>query len=225
MVIYSDGAGLAQMKVYADDQRVAGFTTNPSLMKSAGITNYRDFADAVLGIIGDKPVSFEVFSDDLIRMEAEAREIASWGDNVWVKIPIVNSSGASTGKVIRRLTEDGIKVNVTAVMTVLQAALVLADILQPESIISVFAGRIADTWVDPEPIVMACASLARGRASVLWASARETLNVMQADRAGAKIITLTPELIAKLHLRGRDLAKYSLETVKQFHSDGMGISF
>jgi transaldolase len=225
MVIYADGAGLAQMRVYAKDPQIAGFTTNPSLMRQAGISDYRHFADAVLGLVGHKPVSFEVLADDMDAMEAQALEIAGWGENVIVKVPIVNSKGEGTGRVIRHLTSNGVRVNVTAVMTVLQAALVLQDILEPSSIISIFAGRIADTGVDPEPIVTACAGLAKGRARILWASAREAFNVVQAERCGAEIITLMPELIAKLNLRGKDLNTYSLETARQFHSDGMGITF
>lgn len=226
LAIYCDGAGLAQMRAYADDPRVQGFTTNPSLMRSAGIEDYRSFADTVLGLVGSKPVSFEVLADDLDEMERQALEIAEWGQNVFVKIPVTTSRGQDTGPLLRRLTEAGVQVNVTAVMTALQAALAVANMTTPGGIISVFAGRIADAGVDPEGVVIACSVIARAQGQrILWASAREAFNVVQAERCGADIITLSPELIAKLDLRGRDLTAYSLETVRQFHNDGMGIAF
>jgi transaldolase len=226
MVIYADGAGIKQMQVYAKDERISGFTTNPSLMKQQGISNYRTFAAWVIDLIGDKPVSFEVLADDFDEMESQALEIAEWGKKVFVKIPVTNSRGESTAAVIRRLTENGVNVNVTAVMTPLQAALAVANMRSPGGIVSVFAGRIADTGVDPEPLITACSVIAKAHGQrVLWASAREVFNVVQAERSGADIITLSPELISKLDMRERDLTAYSLETVRQFHSDGMGIAF
>lgn len=223
--IYADGASIKQMHDFVKDPRITGFTCNPTLMKQQGIMHYRSYAAWVVDVIGKKPVSFEVLADDLETMEAQAREIDKWGPNIYVKVPVCTSSGEGTGPVIRRLTSDGIRVNVTAVMTVLQLALVLPNLIEPDCIVSIFAGRIADTRVDPEPIVTACASLAHGKARVLWASAREVFNIVQAERAGADIITLSPELIAKLDLRGKDLHAYSVETSKQFHADGLGIAF
>jgi transaldolase len=226
MVIYADGAGIKQMHVYAKDERISGFTTNPSLMKQQGISNYRTFAAWVIDTIGNKPVSFEVLGDDFDEMERQALQIAEWGSKVYVKIPITNSRGESTAAVIRRLSREGVNVNVTAVMTAFQAGIAVANMTMPGGIISVFAGRIADAGVDPEPVIMACAVIAKARRQrVLWASTREVFNVVQAERSGADIITLSPELISKLDQRGRDLTAYSLETVRQFHSDGKGIAF
>jgi transaldolase len=221
--IYADGADLARLEQYADDIRIHGFTTNPSLMKKAGITNYRDFARTVLGIVKGKPVSFEVLADDLREMEKQARVISEWGANIQVKIPITNTKADSTLPVIESLQKDRISVNVTAVMTMRQIDLV-RTVLR-EGIISVFAGRIADTGRDPKnTITYAKKFNTEPDVSVLWASAREILNVSQADEAGADIITLTPDLITKLDLHGKSLEAYSLETVKMFHEDGQGVT-
>jgi transaldolase len=220
--IFADGAEIATMGGLVG--RVEGFTTNPSLLKKAGISDYRSFSKAVLQAVGLKPVSFEVLSDDLDKMESEAFEIASWGPNVYVKVPITNSEGVSTTALLRKLTADGVRVNVTAVMTLAQAELAMQHIMQEGSIVSIFAGRIADTGVDPEPIVRGAVLKARGRTQVLWASAREVFNVVQAERCGADIITLSPELIGKLSLFGRGLETYSLETVQQFKRDSEGIT-
>lgn len=227
MVIYADGAGIAQMKVYAEDTRIQGFTTNPSLMRKAGITNYREFAKAVLDAAGGKPVSFEVLADEQSEMEAQAHQMKKWGANVWVKIPITTTDGRSTAPLLGRLSAEGVNLNVTAVMTAYQTVMAVGHLVpHSNAIISVFAGRVADAGVDPEPLILACSSVARARGHrVLWASAREAFNVVQAVRSGAEIITLTPELIAKLDIRGKDLTAYSLETVRQFFNDGMGIAF
>lgn len=216
VAIYADGAGLAQMKAYAVDPMIQGFTTNPSLMRKAGITNYRDFADTVLGLIGKKPVSFEVLADDWLTMELQAREIAEWGENVWVKVPITNTRGESSVELIKALGD--LNLNITAVMTDKQY-LGVQPHLRPNHIVSVFAGRIMDTGVEPPRYERS------GSFRVLWASAREVYSVVLAEICGYDIITLTPELISKLDLFGKDLTSYSLDTVRQFHSDGKGIEF
>lgn len=215
VAIYADGASLEQMERYAQDERIEGLTTNPSLMRRAGITNYRDFARTVLDMIGQKPVSFEVLADDFYTMERQAREIAEWGPNVWVKIPITNSRGESSAPLIRQIAD--LQLNITAVMTIKQWESIRPHALG-HHIVSVFCGRIMDTLQDPMEIIGASSRL-------LWASAREIYNVKQAADFGYDIITLTPELIAKLDLRDKDLTAYSLETVRQFHSDGKGIAF
>lgn len=221
--IYLDGADLATMKILAGS--VDGVTTNPSLMKKAGITEYRSFARAVLDAVGGKPVSFEVLADDLPGMERQAREIAAWGDNVYVKVPVTNSKGEFSGPVIAALSEDGIKLNVTAVFSYGQVQRVWGALERPGSIVSIFAGRIADTGVDPEPLVRQFAEIAhRNGTRILWASAREVFNVVQAERCGCDIITLAPDMIRKLDDFGRDLTAYSLETVRQFYKDAEGIS-
>jgi len=220
--IYCDGADLKKLEEYANDVRVHGFTTNPSLMKKAGIKNYRDFAATVMGIVKHKPVSFEVLSDVLNEMETQAYIINKWGLNNQIKIPITNSYGESTIPVIEQLQRDKIQVNVTAVMTMRQIDL-MRDVLK-HGILSIFAGRIADTGRDPvRTVKYAKEHQTQPDVKVLWASAREVLNVSQADAAGADIITLTPDLIAKLPLHGKDLTQYSLETVQMFARDGEGI--
>lgn len=224
MVIYCDGADLGQMKALADDERIAGWTTNPSLMRKAGVTNYRDFANAVLDIVGDKPVSFEVFADDFDLMEIQAREIASWGKNVFVKIPVMNTQANPSYDLIYRLSKSGINVNVTAVFTSQQAR-VAVESLYGAGIVSIFAGRIADTGSDPARVMRSArAAIDRwnARTKLLWASAREVYNKVQAEEAGCDIITLSPDLIAKLSGFGRNLTEYSLETVRQFHHDAAG---
>lgn len=222
MVIYADGCDLATMRAIAG--QVEGFTTNPSLMKQAGISDYRRFAREVLAIAAGKPVSFEVLADDWAGMEGEAREIAGWGANVLVKIPVTNTRGESTAPLLARLTADGIAVNVTAILSFGQADRAGEALQRPGSVLSVFAGRIADTGRDPEPIVDAVVQTSRHRGTrVLWASAREAFNVRQAARCGADIITLSPELLAKVAAFGRDLEAYSLDTVRQFQRDAQGI--
>lgn len=222
MNLYLDGADLFTMDRYGG--QVAGFTTNPSLMKAAGIQDYRVFAQAVLVRADHKPVSFEVLADDLITMEKQAREIASWGENVYVKIPIMTSSGDSTGLLIHLLAQEGIKINVTAVFTLDQIRTVARQ-LSPTTpaIISIFAGRIADTQVDPVPMFTAASQVKHAKTEILWASAREVYNVKQAAQAGADIITLSPTLFAKLALKGKNLTDYSRETVAEFAKDAAGI--
>lgn len=214
MVIYLDGGSLAEMRKYAE--KVEGFTTNPSLMKKEGIQDYRSFARAVLAIAGDKPVSFEVLADDLRTMTDQAREIASWGKNVYVKIPVTNTRGETSIPLIDALPH--LNLNITAVMTDAQLS-ALEKSVRPHHIVSVFAGRILDTRVTVPVFVdgYPCRTL--------WASTREVFHLVLAEKYGYDIITMAPEMIAKLDLKDRDLTEYSLATVRQFFQDGRGISF
>lgn len=226
--VFSDGAVLETMLHDLNSGLVTGFTTNPSLMKKAGITSYIGFAKDVLKEITDYPVSFEVFADDLEGMEQEARRIAALGDNVYVKIPVTNSKGESTGPLIDRLTSEGIKVNVTAIFTVDQVREVVGALKSgTPAVVSVFAGRIADTGVDPMPIMQEALAICRQKEGVelLWASPRETFNIYQADSLGVDIITCTSDLIKKLELKDKDLTEYSLETVQMFLRDSSSLGF
>lgn len=226
--VFSDGAVLETMLHDLNSGLVTGFTTNPSLMKKAGITSYIGFAKDVLKEITDYPVSFEVFADDLEGMEQEAHRISALGDNVYVKIPVTNSKGESTAPLIDRLTAEGIKVNVTAIFTVEQVREVV-DALKSgtPAVVSVFAGRIADTGVDPMPIMQEALAICREKEGVelLWASPRETFNIYQADSLGVDIITCTSDLIKKLELKDKDLTEYSLETVQMFLRDSSSLGF
>ena len=226
--VFSDGALLETMLHDLNSGLVTGFTTNPSLMKKAGITSYIGFAKDVLKEITDYPVSFEVFADDLEGMEQEARRIAALGDNVYVKIPVTNSKGETTAPLIDRLTAEGIKVNVTAIFTVDQVREVV-DALKSgtPAVVSVFAGRIADTGVDPMPIMQEALAICRQKEGIelLWASPRETFNIYQADSLGVDIITCTSDLIKKLELKDKDLTEYSLETVQMFLRDSSSLGF
>jgi len=226
--IFADGADLAGMLEMYRNPLIAGFTTNPTLMRKAGIADFEGFAREVLAAIADRPISFEVFSDDFSEMERQARRIASWGENVYVKIPVTDTRGTSSAAVIRRLAAEGIKLNVTALLTVEQVR-VVAEALAggAPSCISVFAGRIADAGVDPLPIVRdALAIMAPHRhLELIWASPRELLNIVQADALGAHIITVTNDLLAKLPTLGKDLAQFSLETVQMFHRDAQTAGF
>jgi transaldolase len=226
--IFADGADLKGMKEAAAQPHVKGFTTNPTLMRQAGVTDYKQFALDVLKLIPDRPVSFEVFADDFPTMEAQGREIASWGSNVYVKIPVTNTKGEFAGPLMTRLSSAGIKLNVTAIMTNEQVRRVAAALAKDApAIVSVFAGRIADTGRDPVPIMReAVASLKqRPKAELLWASPRELLNIFQADEIGCHIITVTGDVIRKLALVGKDLDRYSLETVAMFHKDALSAAF
>ncbi|HXE52284.1 MAG TPA: transaldolase [Tepidisphaeraceae bacterium] len=220
--IFADGADRAGMLEMAGKPHIAGLTTNPTLMRKAGVTDYRAFARDVLKIITDKPISFEVFSDDFSQMERQAHEIASWGENVYVKIPVTNCQSESSCNLIRRLARAGVKLNVTALLTLSQVrdvAHALGD--ETSSYISVFAGRIADTGRDPAPMMAAAVELMRPfpNQELIWASPRELLNIFHADSIGCHVITVTHDLLKKLELVGKDLAEYSLETVKMFHTD------
>ncbi len=226
--LFADGADLDGMKAMYANPVIKGFTTNPTLMRKAGIADYKAFALEVLRAIPDRPVSFEVFADDLEAMETQAREIATWGANVNVKIPVTNTKGVFCGPVIRRLSAAGIPVNVTAVFT-LDQVIAIADCLAPQTpaIVSVFAGRIADTGRDPVPHMKECRRLLSGRprAELLWASPREVLNIVHAQEAGCHIITATNDLLAKLASFGKDLGTFSLETVQMFHRDAAAAGY
>jgi transaldolase len=226
--IFADGADLKGMKEAAAQRLVKGFTTNPTLMRQAGITDYKQFALEVLKLIPDRPVSFEVFADDFPTMEAQGREIASWGSNVYVKVPVTNTKGEFAGPLMTRLAGAGIKLNVTAIMTNEQVKRVGAALAKDiPAIVSVFAGRIADTGRDPVPLMREAVSLLKDRpqAELLWASPRELLNIFQADEIGCHIITVTGDVIRKLALVGKDLDRYSLETVAMFHKDALSAAF
>lgn len=220
--IYSDGANVRDMVLAHRGREVDGFTTNPTLMAKAGVPAYREFAREVLQEIRDLPVCFEVFEDDLRGMERQAREIASWAENVFVKVPITNTLGESTVPLIRELTSAGLRLNVTAVMAPAQYREVV-EAVDPgtPAILSIFAGRIADTGRDPLPYMREAVDLARSRPllKVLWASPREVLNVYQAEACGCHIIAVTPELRSRLGLRGKDLGAFSRETVQMFFDD------
>ncbi|WP_136288109.1 transaldolase [Streptococcus pyogenes] len=226
--VFSDGAVLETMLKDLQTGLVTGFTTNPSLMKKAGISSYIGFAKEVLAKITDYPVSFEVFADDLASMEKEAEKIASLGDNVYVKISVTTSTGESTCPLIQKLSAKGIKLNVTAIFTIEQTQAVVDHLTAGvPAIVSVFAGRIADTGVDPMPIMEEALRICRQKEEVelLWASPRETYNIYQADQLGVDIITCTTDLIAKLPLQGKDLEDYSLETVQMFLKDSTSLGF
>jgi transaldolase len=226
--LFQDGADLNEMTAARARDVVAGFTTNPTLMNRAGITDYRAFAKKVIAAIPDRPISFEVFSDDFEMMEREAREIASWGGDTYIKIPITNTQGKSAGPLIRKLSNEGFSLNVTAILTLDQVDVVARNVLAgSRTIVSVFAGRIADTGIDPVPVMLKALQYLCDlpKAELLWASPRELLNVFQADEIGCHIITATPDIIAKLSLVGKDLAQYSLETVKMFYRDAVAAKF
>ena len=220
--IFADGADLETMFTMYKKPYITGLTTNPTLMRKAGIANYKAFAKDVLEVVKHKPISFEVFSDDFDEMILQAQEIASWGSNINVKIPITNTRGKETLMVIKHLSERGVTLNVTAIMTVAQVQAVV-DVINPttNAFISIFAGRIADTGRDPIPIMKDALNLmqATPNAALIWASPRELLNVVQADGIGCHVITATTEILNKLDLIGKDLSQYSLETVRMFRQD------
>jgi transaldolase len=207
---------------------IKGFTTNPTLMRQSGVSDYHGFAREVLAAIPDRPISFEVFADDLPNMERQALEIAGWGDNVYVKIPVTNTQGQSTAELAGRLSHRGVKVNVTALLPIAQVREVAAALAGgAPAYVSVFAGRVADTGVDPVPhMTTALAELrAASNAELIWASPRELLNIFQADAIGCHVITVTHDILKKLPIVGRDLHEYSLETVKMFHGDAERAGF
>jgi transaldolase len=222
--IFADGADLGTIKALYADPTIKGFTTNPTLMRAAGVTDYCAFAADVLAIVRDRPVSFEVFADDFQQMIEQGREIGSWAPNVNVKIPVVNTRNEFTGEVIGALSADGISVNVTAVFTLDQVQATLKALRgDAPAFISIFAGRIADSGIDPIPVMAAAARMikiaARPATELIWASPREVFNVVQADQAGCDVITATPDVLKKLSLLGKDQAQYSLETSQMFHRD------
>jgi transaldolase len=226
--LYSDGADLDGILTMYKIPYIKGFTTNPTLMRKAGITDYEAFGRKLLAAVPDRPISLEVFADDLVNMEIQGRKIASWGPNVNVKIPVTNTKGEFTGPLLKTLSSEGVVLNITALMTVKQVEEV-AECLHPDTpaIISVFAGRVADTGIDPVPLMKAClvALKDRPKAELLWASPRELLNVFQADEIGVPIITATPDILGKLKLLGKDLTEYSLDTVKMFFADATAAGF
>lgn len=226
--IFADGAELESMRALAREPYIKGFTTNPTLMRKAGVSDYRAFAKQVLAAIPDRPISFEVFSDDFDEMERQAREIATWGDHVYVKIPVTNTGCLPSYDLIKRLSHSGVKVNVTAILTLEQVRDVVAVLKGgAPSNVSVFAGRIADTGRDPVPLMTAAMELLRvePQAELIWASPRELLNIFQADAIGCHIITVTQDILKKLPLVGKALEDYSLDTVKMFHDDAQAAGF
>jgi transaldolase len=226
--IFADGADINGMKEMYKAGYVSGFTTNPTLMKKAGVTDYEKFALEVVKEITNLPLSFEVFSDDFETMEKEARKIGSWANNVYVKIPVTNTKGESSEKLIKKLSAEGFKLNVTAILTINQIEQVV-KVLTPGTgaYISVFAGRIADTGVNPIPIMKQAVDICRSVKGVesLWASTRELLNIFQAQDCGVDIITVTNDVLKKLPLVGKDLSELSLDKVKMFHEDAKGLGY
>ena len=221
MVIYLDHGDPVAMRSHWG--QVSGFTTNPTLMRGHN-TNYREYANAALAAADGKPISFEVFGDTLTEMGMQAIEIASWGENVYVKIPVTNTKGESTGTLVNSLSKKGIKVNVTALFTMQQIREMAHYLTDTPAILSIFAGRIADTGVDPTPFFTAGMHVKHSNTQLLWASTREVYNVKQAQNAGADIITMSPDLIKKMSLFGKDLTEYSRETVQMFLKDSEGLS-
>lgn len=226
--IFADGADKAGMLEMYEKPFVKGLTTNPTLMKKAGIIDYRAFCKDILTSIKDKPLSFEVFSDDFAEMERQALEIASWGANVYVKIPITNTKQETCYALVEKLAKQKVKLNVTALMTLDQVRNVVAA-LDPNipSYVSVFAGRIADTGYDPVPLMTTAVEILKTApaAELIWASPRELLNIFQADEIGCHVITVTNDILKKLSLVGYDLNEYSLDTVKMFYTDAVAAGF
>ncbi len=226
--IFADGADKAGMLEMYRLPHISGFTTNPTLMRKAGLTDYQSFAREIVAAIPDRPISFEVFSDDFDEMERQANLIRTWGDNVYVKIPVTNTRAEPATELICRLAAQGVKLNVTALLTVDQVRAVsraLAD--GPNSYISVFAGRIADTGRDPLPLLRESLDIMRPhpQQELIWASPRELLNIFQADDIGCHVITVTNDILKKLSLAGKDLTQYSLETVQMFRTDAVQAGF
>ena len=220
--IFADGADLASITALAGDPLIKGFTTNPTLMRQAGVTDYERFARQVLEVVTDRPISFEVFSDDHDEMEKQARRIAQWAPNVFVKIPVTNTLRVSSQGLITNLVAAGVQLNVTAIFTTTQIDWVVEALRDgPASNVSVFAGRIADAGTDPLPIMAHAVAATEGQAQmeVIWASPREVLNVVQANDVGCHIITVTPDLLKKLPGLGKDLDQFSVETVQMFRRD------
>ena len=226
--LFADGADKYQMIELYKNPLISGFTTNPTLMKKAGIKNYKEFALDILSIIKDKSISFEVFSDDFSEMKKQAIEIASWGSNVYVKIPITNTKGESSYNLIEDLSLHGIKLNVTAMMTIEQVKSILPALSKgPDGYVSVFAGRIADTGVDPIPTMADIVVLLKDYTNIelIWASQRELFNIIQADQIDCHIITVTTDTIKKLSMINKNLTEFSLDTVKMFYKDACEAGF
>lgn len=228
IAIYADGADVRDMTAARDSGIVKGFTTNPTLMRKSGVADYAAFAKEALAATGGMPISFEVFADEFDEMERQAKLIATWGDSVFVKIPITNTKGESSIPLIKRLSDAGVKLNVTAILTLEQVRDVV-DALNPDvpAIVSVFAGRIADTGRDPVPLMREAAEIcaAKPKAELLWASPRELLNIFQAEECGCRIITVTSDILKKLAMVGKSLDELSLDTVKMFYNDAAAAGF
>ena len=226
--IFADGADLNSIKELNRNLYISGFTTNPTLMKKGGVKDYKKFAFDMLKIVKDKPVSFEVFSDEVNEMENQAREISSWGKNIYVKIPITNSKGIKTYKLVEKLSKDGIKCNVTAILLIEQVQEIY-QVSDPNTdiIISIFAGRIADAGVDPTSTMREAVSLCKNKKKIqiLWASSRELINILQANSTGCHIITVPHQILKKIDGMGKDLKQLSLETVKTFLSDAVSAGY
>lgn len=220
--LFADGADRAGMLEMYEKPYIRGFTTNPTLMKKAGISDYEGFAHEILQEIPDRPISFEVFADDFDEMERQALKIRTWGENVYVKIPVSNTRQEMSYGLIERLSGAGVHLNITAILTLEQVRAVATAVQNgPASVVSVFAGRIADTGLDPVPVMSEALEIlgVAPQAELLWASPREVLNIYQADTIGCHIITATNDILRKLSLSGKDLAEYSLETVQMFYDD------
>ncbi len=226
--LFSDGADLEGIKTMAANDWIDGFTTNPTLMRKAGVEDYKAFACDVLDIVPARPVSFEVFADEFVEMKQQALEIASWGKNVFVKIPVMNTKKEFSGELIRALAKAGVQLNITAVMTLEQVSAIVECLDENvPAIVSVFAGRIADTGIDPIPIMKEAITVMqkKPKSELLWASPRELLNIVQANDLGCHIITATNDILKKLPLLGKDHLEYSLETVKMFYQDALSAGF
>ncbi|MDP1623938.1 MAG: transaldolase [Bacteroidales bacterium] len=226
--LFADGAEKAGMLEMYNNPIISGFTTNPTLMRKAGITEYKKFALDILSVIRDRPISFEVFSDDFAEMERQAMDIASWGSNVNVKIPVTNTRAESSVPLIATLAGAGVKLNVTAMMTVEQVKAVLPAMAHgPGGYVSVFAGRIADAGIDPVPIMAEVVGMLKDypHIELIWASPRELFNIVQADQVGCHIITATNDILKKLPTIGKDLTEFSLDTVKMFYNDAKAAGF
>ncbi|MCW4117018.1 transaldolase [Aurantimonas sp. MSK8Z-1] len=226
--IFADGADIDGILKLSKNPLIKGFTTNPTLIRKVGVTDYEAFARKIIEAVPSYPVSFEVFADDFDEMIAQGRAIATWGENVNVKVPVTDTKGNFAGKVIETLSNEGVVLNVTAIMTPQQVA-EIASVLNPDvaAIISVFAGRVADTGIDPMPLMRECKDALKGhpKAELLWASPRELLNIFHADEVGCQIITVTHDVLAKLSLVGKDLDEYSRETVQMFYKDATAAAF
>jgi len=226
--LFADGADLAGITEMASNPMIGGFTTNPTLMRKAGISDYKAFALKVLEVVPSLPVAFKVFADDFPTMEKQAKEIASWGKNVNVKIPVTNTKGEFCGPLVKTLSDAGVNVNVTAVMTLDQVRKIVENLnVNSPAIVSIFAGRIADTGIDPVPLMAEAVQILKSKpkAELIWASPRELLNIFQADQVGCHIITATNDILKKLSLVDKNLDAYSLETVEMFYRDAKAAGF
>jgi len=226
--LFADGAGLDSFMNLNELEYIKGFTTNPSLMRKNGVENYKDFSVQLLSKINDKPISFEVFADEMLEMEKQANEIASWGKNIFIKIPITNTKGKSTKELVKKLINKKISCNVTAIFTFEQVKEIV-DVVDSETpvILSIFADRIADTGVDPVPLMKKIVSYSKNKSNIeiLWASTREALNIFQANECGCQIITVPTDILEKMKYLGKDLNQFSKETVLTFYNDAKSAKY